>query len=647
MAQWQKWKQDLDLFQNMKSAFIVEGNVHDLQVWINRETGRCSAKTLNDFLYDYLKELGYEIVVFYNKVDGFFNARSLSDVQAFLDIPKRIKEDTEHEAYYRNENYPDKLSFQINPKDENISCFEQAADIIRYAMRNITVPVAVVFDMANISISSVNMLADDELSALSRLFLATKRSEQASNTLTGKMLKNCVYYIVEKANDLPAWFYLNNPYTKNVTVTKIDKELRKCLIENNRAVFCDFQSLTQQERETLIDKLAALTEGFSTADLLNFCMMCSEKGFPLKDAKKAVDFFKYGISESHWDKLNGEVLKRIPEILEKRVKGQPEAIQKTTQVILRASLGLTGIQKNSGSRPKGILFFAGPTGTGKTELAKSIAEMIFDDESFITRFDMSEYQQPHSDQKLLGAPPGYVGYDAGGQLTNAVKEKPFNILLFDEIEKAHPSILDKFLQILDDGRMTDSFGETVYFSESLIIFTSNLGVTKQTADGTRCPNISIDMDYEQVKDRIENAIKEYFIHIGRPEILNRIGNNIVVFNYIKDEQIIHDIVELQLEKVIKNLSEEKKVRLVLSDNYKKALYAKVSLNTENGARGIGNTVEEYLVNQLTYIFIRHDLHDGDTVIINGLIEGHQEEKLDFSIEKASANNPAESQVDFG
>ena len=196
---------------------------------------------------------------------------------------------------------------------------------------------------------------------------------------------------------------------------------------------------------------------------------------------------------------------------------------------------------------------------------------------------------------------------AGGQLTNAVKEKPFNLLLFDEIDKAHPSILDKFLQILDDGRMTDSFGETVYFSESLIIFTSNLGVTRELPNGTRVANIDIGMDYDTVRKTITAAIKEFFINIGRPEILNRIGSNIVVFNYIKDPAVIRQIVDLQLSKVQKNLAAEKRVTLSFSDAYIEKLLAKVSANLENGGRGISNIVEEYLVNLLPYVFLENGL----------------------------------------
>ena len=616
MLEWPKWRQDLEVYQNLKNAFIIQGNVHDLQVWVDTETQRCCPKTLNDYLYDFLKEKGYDIVVFYNKIDGFYALGTQENLEAFRDLPLRLKQERKARNQKEDDKMPARLDIDLN--DQNRSVLEQAAECIRIVMRNTSVPTAVIFDLAHVAITSTSMLSEQEQNALTTLLLASKEACEASSSLTGALLKNCVYYIVEKANDLPTWFYLNNPYTMNITISKIDKELRKNFIVANSYSFPDYLELSIKDREKAVETMASLTEDFSTFDLLNFLCMCGSKGFPIKQAKKAVDYYKFGIVESHWDELDKEVIQNMPALLKQRVKGQDPAVHRASEILQRASLGLTGIQKGSGTRPKGVLFFAGPTGTGKTELAKSIAEVIFGDESFITRFDMSEYQQPHSDQKLLGAPPGYVGYDAGGQLTNAVKEKPFNIILFDEIEKAHPSILDKFLQILDDGRMTDSFGETVYFSESLIIFTSNLGMTRQNADGTRSANVTLDMPYEQIQTTIQSAIKDYFINIGRPEILNRIGSNIIVFNFIKDEPILLEILDLQLNKIKRNMLSEKGVTLNFSQSYRQKLLEKVKGNVENGARGIGNKVEEFLVNLLPTVLITHNIGTGDEITIEDL-----------------------------
>ena len=176
---------------------------------------------------------------------------------------------------------------------------------------------------------------------------------------------------------------------------------------------------------------------------------------------------------------------------------------------------------------KSILFLSGPTGTGKTELAKSLAEWLFDSKEKCLRFDMSEYAQAHSDQKLFGAPPGYVGYEAGGQLTNAVKANPFSVLLFDEIDKADSSILDKFLQILEDGRLTDGKGETVHFSDTLIIFTSNIGTTNF--------KYGDDINYEEYCNKYKEEIKTFFTTKSKPEIMNRIGENFLFYKFISRE----------------------------------------------------------------------------------------------------------------
>jgi ATP-dependent Clp protease ATP-binding subunit ClpA len=201
-------------------------------------------------------------------------------------------------------------------------------------------------------------------------------------------------------------------------------------------------------------------------------------------------------------------------------------------IVKRAVTGV-GSSKRS-SRPRGVAFLAGPTGVGKTELAKTLTSLLFGDDSAYIRFDMSEFSAEHSDQRLIGAPPGYVGYDVGGELTNAIREKPFSVVLFDEIEKAHPRILDKFLQVLDDGVLTSGRGDRVYFSESFIIFTSNLGIYRVGPDGGRVPNVTADDPIAEVQARVRSEIDRHFkLVLNRPEILNRIGDNIVVFDFIR------------------------------------------------------------------------------------------------------------------
>ncbi len=284
-------------------------------------------------------------------------------------------------------------------------------------------------------------------------------------------------------------------------------------------------------------------------------------------------------------------------------------------------MGLTGAQARAGgSRPRGVLFFAGPTGVGKTELAKTLTQLVFGDERAYLRFDMSEFAEEHTSARLLGAPPGYVGFDAGGELTNAVREKPFSVVLFDEIEKAHPRILDKFLQILEDGRLTDGRGDTAYFSETILVFTSNLGIYVEDAQGQRSQNVRPGDDYEIVETKVREAINDYFkFRLSRPELLNRIGDNIVVFNFITPE-VATRIFDGMLYNISRRLQEENKLRLTMPVTVRNLLLERCTRDLGNGGRGIGNQLESAFINPLARALFEEDLEGKQTVSISGLSE---------------------------
>jgi ATP-dependent Clp protease ATP-binding subunit ClpA len=268
---------------------------------------------------------------------------------------------------------------------------------------------------------------------------------------------------------------------------------------------------------------------------------------------------------------------------------------------MRAATGLTGAQSSPyGTRPRGTLFFAGPTGVGKTELAKQLTRVVFGDERAYIRFDMSEFSAEHAADRLIGAPPGYVGFAAGGELTNAIRERPFSVVLFDEIEKAHPRILDKFLQVLEDGRLTDGRGATVYFTEAVLVFTSNLGMWISDGAGGRVPNVTRDSprDGSERERLIREAIQRHFTEeLGRPELLNRFGDGIVVFDFIGEETAI-SILDLLVANVATRMQREHGTALELAPPAREQLIAFAVANLDNGGRGIATVVENALVNPL-------------------------------------------------
>ncbi len=576
-----KWHRDMEIYLDIYTVLILEGNVNDLQAWVYLDEESSEHIRTEEYLFKLLLEKGYEDIVFYNWIDGFYDIHNSDSVKSFI-------------GRYSSE------------KNENISV-QCASSVIRDAMNDINHSSAVIFNMTSPLFTTPDALSEMELECISKLFLASGSKRQALSLKTGELINNVLIIIVEKTNDLPAWFYLNNPFVKQIIITKPDKALRENYIANRTEIFFDYQDVSVEDSEKAVDDLINLTEGFSNVELQGLINLCESRKISIKKVKEAVNLFKYGESESKWDLLEYDRIVEAREILTQRVKGQEEAINKTLEVISRATLGMSNIQNKSAGKPRGILFFAGPTGTGKTEIAKAIAELIFGDESFLTRFDMSEYQHSHSDQKLLGAPPGYVGYGSGGQLTNAVKEKPFSILLFDEIDKADPSILDKFLQILEDGRMTDSSGETVHFSETLIIFTSNLGTIEKSENGISYENINRNMNYQELKSRMMESIRKFFRRdIRRPELLNRIGDNIVVFDYIR-EPVLDEILENQKKKIKTNMLREKNIEFDISDEVYKYLHERALENLDNGGRGVLNALETYLINPLSEYMLKNNV----------------------------------------
>ncbi len=317
-----------------------------------------------------------------------------------------------------------------------------------------------------------------------------------------------------------------------------------------------------------------------------------------------------------------EKLTRMEEQLKKRVVGQDEAVEKVANAVKRSRAGIA-----DPNRPIGSFIFLGPTGVGKTELAKALAEFMFDDEKALIRVDMSEYMEKHSVSKVIGAPPGYVGHEEGGALTELVRHRPYSVILFDEIEKAHPEVFNVLLQVLDDGRLTDAKGRTVNFKNTIIVMTSNVGAEyldrmHGIGFGTKDADVQ---SYGNVREKVMDALKDQF----RPEFLNRL-DEIIVFNILPGSAI-ESIVSIQLEHVKKRLL-EKEIALSVTPTAVSYL-ARVGYNPTYGARPLKRLIQDKILTKVAQLMVSKGILEGGAITVDVLTNESGEEDLSFILTK--------------
>lgn len=635
MLERSKWQRELLVFSRLVNTVVLTGNINDQHPIVNEKEqkiqGFCS---LEVYLARTCQSLGYQAVLFYNPIDGFY---IINGLQQKIDVLELVENTVKAVASGQGNGQNGSLGLTKRKSTVgNDSLFpesiEDAAHIVNLLLTHCNTTIAVI-----VSFSSRMTARPDDLDMNERFTFMhfhegalNARKNHAGDPSSqdfqnNSMIQNQLFLIADKINDLPAWYYLSHPSLKNINIPKPDYRMRGQIIAGYAANFPGYKEATDDERKLFNEVFVGSTESFTTQDIARVFQIAKFSNLDIHGIDKAILLYKHGVQDNPWLKLDAKKLAGAEEQIKKRVLGQDVVVKAAVDIVKRAAMGMSGLQhSSSSSKPRGILFLAGPTGTGKTELAKALTELIFLDERNMIRFDMSEYRQEQSDQRLLGAPPGYVGYEAGGQLTNAVREHPFSVLLFDEIEKAHPSVMDKFLQVLEDGRITDGRGDTVYFQDCLIIFTSNLGITIPSPDnpGVRVQNVSYetDKDYQTVKDKILNGVRHYFNdELGRPELLNRIGNNILVFDYIR-EGSLKPILTKQISSIARNLWSDKHIQLIVNESADDNLFkfAVDDLPKAQGGRGIGNMMEEVLINPLARFMFDNSVTRDTTVTVEGI-----------------------------
>lgn len=584
-----EWLRTIERESGFRRCLILYGNVRDLWPSTNGNQLR-----LSDLLVDKLSDR-FSLQGTWDAIDGLRFPKQ-SHLTLFNDLMEQNAPSEDGDEYDLGGPRADDIPGDIGGCVSAPAAYRDPAfafDAMRQVLTTSSVqrPMFIV-DWGEHLLTTANQQDLDERGHLTKLGKAI--SEQPNSQLRGSALNastGLLVIITPTLGTLPPRFYNHDDRIRIVSIPTPDLLQRKKAVENLRQ---DFILKSGQEGRDSLHHLAEMTDGMSLVDIRNLAALSrqSQTELPVEDL---VNLYRFGEKESPWTQLDQDRVAKAGDIIRQRVKGQDEAVDRVVTMIIRAFLGLAGVQHSRQmTKPKGTLFFVGPTGVGKTELAKSIAEFIFGDENNCIRFDMSEFSQEHADQRLIGAPPGYVGFEEGGQLTNAVAEKPFSVLLFDEIEKAHPRVLDKFLQILEDGRLTDGRGQTVHFSETVIIFTSNIGASEAN------PNHS----HHETKSHFIQAVQGHFNDtLGRPELLNRFGDNIIVFDFINDPTIRSAIMSSKLTGIREHLLDQFNLELVLDEGHVQQLVGEGKVS--HGGRGLINIIEKKLVNPMSLFLFDH------------------------------------------
>ena len=595
-AAWPTWLCEIDALLAVHPQFVLSGNVRDryllpdVEPEDGRQVGRVGewlggtdqarprvADTITDALAAALGEVGFDLLLVHDVVDGYrVVAEDLE--AAWADVHALTEDDL---------------------RTARADDLEVLARVVRAFSAGSVTRAALVLDYASRLVSSVDPLHSREHAFFTAcLKFSHEAGRFYAHNAPRNALYNPVFWVVDREHDLPAWLTAGNRGIRSVQVPWPE------LVDRRRTAALLTAADRGEDRAHAAQQMALRTDGMATASLFDVAMLFTDQNISYSDAEDAVRIYTFGASESPWRR--GEVEERlrtedVEEVLSRRVLGQSGAVTKAADILRRAVLDLSGAQAGGGSgRPRGVLFLAGPTGVGKTELSKSLTRLVFGNEDAYVRFDMSEFASEHAGDRLIGAPPGYVGFEGGGELTNAVRSRPYTLLLFDEIEKAHPRILDKFLQLLDDGRLTDGRGTTVHFSDTLIVFTSNLGMTRPAHDGTgrRIATVTPEDTHEVIEARVSGEIRRYFIEeLNRPELINRIGDNLVVFDFIR-QPVALEITDLMIDNIEDRVSRSAGIDVRLARAARDQLYALTTADLSFGGRGIGNVLESRYVNPL-------------------------------------------------
>lgn len=622
-----RWITDFEKQLMRGKHMLLYGNIHDQFIWQGQYM------TLPNYVTGHFQRLKYDIVVSYDPVDGFsfptkemekrFNELARKRLEAANpgltgdDAPDPAAPPEQSAAQDSTDlTAPPprrRTATSARPVSNRRVDPQTAFARLRHVMSQGEISVAAMVNLGDMLTSDANRYAETERNSV---IILQKAMLEAAVILEGPLAgyRNTLVLTAGELRRVPEWLYIDLPVVSIISCGRPDKDERLQFISNFHSGFYAWEQIAPEECDELFDEFADLTDNFQAWDLEALRRTSWVERIPITDLRSLIDYFKFGLRDDPWEELGRDKVAKAHEFLSARVIGQPFAVDAVCRMLTSARVGLSmSGSSNRRAKPKGVFFFVGPTGVGKTELAKAVTELVFGDERAFARFDMSEYKEEHAAEKLAGAPPGFVGYDEGGQLTNRVMERPHSILLFDEVEKAHPRVLDKFLQILEDGRLTDGKGQTAYFNQSAIIFTSNIGASQLYSEVRERGG---DISFEEVQLYFQEQVRDYFANrINRAEIYNRLGDSIVPFDVLRPDFVVA-IGRKFINSLKRNCLEKYGIVLATDESIERELLAEMQRNDNLllGGRRIKTSLETLLEHPLnSWIF----MHTDDPASLNG------------------------------
>ena len=588
------WIRNFEVYSQTARVMNLSGNVNDIYVCTGDSD--YTYYNMNDWLHHKLDREG-EQLFYYSPTHGLCDWSMLSN-------PDETSEEVRNFISLGKGTAKDFGSFAA-----------LLASICRRVDRekNFTV----VFPEASRLAVNSRALSECEHRAFSTLLSAIRESTRRDRLI----------FLTDNLSDLPDFMTREGADIRNIPILLPDQVQRRQYLEK---LFPEFSAKDR-------DKLADASDGMSICELQRMTVLI--EGSPaVNTVQDAIEQYKYGYKDNPWMEMDREKALGLKDYLQARVFGQDEAVDKISRMIVKAQTGVKKAFNSKGNRrPVGVALMVGPTGTGKTFIAKKTAEYIFGSEDAMIRFDMAEYMQPHAAERLKGAPPGYVGYSEGGQLTNAVKEKPYSIILFDEIEKAHPDVLTLLLGVLEDGVLTSGRGETVSFTNTLLMFTSNLGAAASAEAESN----------EEAKEIILAAIHRHFYEqIGRPEILGRFqrDNAVTVFNRLGPE-VSENMVISNLKQAQENFRMLANIELTWTDRVVQAIRAKGAEDMSANGRAVLAALDKCFEDPLADLFAEKGIRRDAKVEIRDVVEENGTFRLEARVTPlagtgADGRNPA-------